>query len=79
MTATRDERRTLPLRARDVPVDCTIAHLTGPTMACATCELNKLRDTSKPARPAWVQACVITLAIAVPVIGGFVAAILLTQ
>jgi hypothetical protein len=80
MTATQHQRPNLPLRPRraDVPVDCTIAHLTGPTIACATCELNKLRDQSKPAKSGWLQACVITLSIALPVILFFVIWMLVT-
>lgn len=71
-------RRMLPLRAKDgSPVDCTIAHITGPTIACATCELNKLRDQSRPSKPGWMQACIIALSVAVPVIAVFVTLMLL--
>ena len=66
-------RRMLPLRAKDgTEVDCTVAHITGPTLACATCELNKLRDQSRPSKSGWMQACIIALSIALPVIAVFV-------
>lgn len=68
------------LRTRDAagrPVDCAVAHMMGSSDGCATCSLNRLRDQTQPARNGWLQACVITLSIALPVMGGLVVAMLI--